>query len=220
MRVEPAPCEWLLPAPALADLGQDVIGLGADLAPGTVLQGYRMGLFPMHVDTGQLGWWSPDPRGILRLADLRVSRSLHKSIGQFEVTIDQDFTRVMRKCSASRGDGDWITEEFIATYSALHDMGWAHSVEVWSKGELVGGLYGIEVGGVFAGESMFYRERDASKVALVALVNELRTRGDDRFIDVQWRTEHLASLGAVAISRADYLTMLANALLLEPCFTN
>ncbi|GDX31488.1 leucyl/phenylalanyl-tRNA--protein transferase [Actinomycetes bacterium] len=220
MRVEPPPCEWQLPDPWRADLGQDLVGFGADLAPGTVLQSYRMGLFPMHIDTGQLGWWSPDPRGILRLADLRVSRSLRKSTGQFEVTFDRDFNRVMRECGDSRRDGVWITEEFIAAYSTLHDMGWAHSIEVWSSDELVGGLYGIEVGGVFAGESMFYRRRDASKVALVALVDLLRTQGDERFIDVQWRTKHLASLGAVAISRGEYLTALATALLIEPCFTN
>lgn len=151
MRVEPPPCEWQLPDPWRADLGQDLVGFGADLAPGTVLQSYRMGLFPMHIDTGQLGWWSPDPRGILRLADLRVSRSLRKSTGQFEVTFDRDFNRVMRECGDSRRDGVWITEEFIAAYSTLHDMGWAHSIEVWSSDELVGGLYGIEVGGVFAG---------------------------------------------------------------------
>ncbi|MDA3022773.1 MAG: leucyl/phenylalanyl-tRNA--protein transferase [Actinomycetota bacterium] len=220
MRVEPAPCEWLLPDPELAAPGEDVVGLGADLAPGTVLQAYRMGLFPMHVDTGELGWWSPDPRGILRLADLRVSRSLRKSIGQFEVTIDREFTRVMRECGDSRRDGVWITEEFINTYSALHEMGWAHSIEVWRNRELAGGLYGIEVGGLFAGESMFYLEPDASKVALVALVNKLRTCGDGRFIDVQWHTKHLASLGAIAISRSEYLRALAKAMPLDPCFAN
>ncbi len=220
MRVEPAPGEWLLPDPALAAPDQDLVGLGADLAPGTVLQAYRMGLFPMHVDTGELGWWSPDPRGILRLVDFRVSRSLRKSSGRFEITIDQAFARVMRECGDSRRDGLWITEDFIATYSTLHDMGWAHSIEVWRTGELVGGLYGIEIGGLFAGESMFHRERDASKVALVALVNKLRTCGEGRFIDVQWRTNHLASLGAIAISRAEYLSDLKSALLLEPCFAN
>jgi leucyl/phenylalanyl-tRNA--protein transferase len=133
--------------------------------------------------------------------------------------MDQDFTQVMRECAAGRRDGAWITEEFIESYSALHQMGWAHSVEVWRAGELVGGLYGIEVGGVFAGESMFHRERDASKVALVALVNKLRICGDDRFIDVQWCTDHLASLGAIEISRKEYLFTLKQALLLEPCFT-
>ena len=219
MRVEPAPGDWLLPDPALADPGFEIVGLGADLAPGTVLNAYRMGLFPMHVDTGELGWWSPDPRGILRLTGLRVSQSLRKSLSNFEVTMDQDFTRVMRECGAGRRDGAWITEEFIDSYSTLHQLGWAHSVEVWRSGELVGGLYGSEVGGVFAGESMFHRERDASKVALVALVNKLRICGDDRFIDVQWCTDHLASLGAIAISREEYLLTLKQALLLEPCFT-
>lgn len=218
MRVEPPPCGWLLPDAASAEPGFDVVGVGGDLQPGTVLQAYRMGLFPMHMDTGELGWWSPDPRGILPLDKLRVTRSLRKSLQHFEVTIDRDFTRVMRECGDERRDSGWITQEFISTYSALHEMGWAHSIEVWCERELVGGLYGIEIGGIFAGESMFHRARDASKVALVALVDKLRAGGGDRFIDVQWCTGHLASMGALEISRGDYLKMLEQALALEPCF--
>jgi len=190
----------------------DLIALGADLSPSTVLAAYRLGLFPMHLDTGELAWWSPDPRGILRLDDLRVSRSLRASVRRFTITVDQCFTQVMRECADERRDRGWITDEFIDTYSSLHEMGWAHSIEAWTAdGELAGGLYGIELGGVFAGESMFHRVRDASKVALVRLVETMRAAGGERLIDVQWCTDHLASLGAVEIPRDGYLSMIAGA---------
>ena len=124
----------------------------------------------------------------------------------------------MRACADERRDHGWITDEFIDTYSQLHRMGWAHSVEVWTTaGALAGGLYGIEIGGLFAGESMFHRERDASKVALVALVERLRAAGGDRLLDVQWCTDHLASLGAIEVSRAEYLSRLQAALPSTPC---
>lgn len=194
------------------------MAIGADLDVSTVFAAYRLGMFPMHLETGELAWWSPDPRGILPLDGLRVTRSLSKSARRFQVTVDAAFVDVMRECADRRRDSGWITEEFVETYSALHDLGWAHSVEVWSAaGDLVGGLYGLEIGGLFAGESMFHRERDASKVALMALVDALRAGGGDRLLDVQWRTDHLASMGAIDVPRAAYLARLDEALQLEPC---
>ena len=218
MPIEPAPCPWLLPDPARAEPGLDVVGVGADLEPGTVLAAYRAGLFPMGLDDGLLGWWSPDPRGILPLDAMRVTRSLRQSAKRFTTTIDRAFDDVMRAC-AERPEGErWITEEFRRTYGELHRLGWAHSVEVWSAGELVGGLYGIEVGGLFAGESMFHRARDASKVALLELVRTMRAAGGERLLDVQWVTDHLATLGCVEVSRSDYLRRLRTALRTQPAF--
>jgi leucyl/phenylalanyl-tRNA--protein transferase len=183
-----------------------------------------MGLFPMQVDiesgVQELGWWSPDPRGILRLNQLKVSRSLHKSMRKFTVTFDQAFERVMRSCWRDGGGGNWITDEFVQTYTYLHGKGFAHSVEVWNAGgELVGGLYGIEIGGLFAGESMFHRERDASKVALVSIVQKLGECSGTRLFDVQWQTEHLKTLGVTQISRTDYLDELNMVLGSKPCFS-
>ena len=218
MPVEPPPCQWDLPDPAAAEPGQDVVAIGADLSVSTVLTAYRRGMFPMHLEGGELAWWSPDPRGVLPLQGLRMSRSLRKSARRFEVTVDAAFVDVMRGCADERRDQAWITQEFVDTYTELHRMGWAHSVEVWSAtGELAGGLYGIEVGGLFAGESMFHRERDASKVALVRLVERLMDADGGRLLDVQWTTEHLASLGAIEVPRSRYLAMLADVLRLEPC---
>ena len=215
-RLDPGPPRWVLPNPSLAPPGEDLVGVGGDLDVGTVLDGYRAGLFPMFVRPGVLGWWSPDPRAVLPLDRLRVSRSLRKSVRRFDVTIDTAFEAVMRGCAdPSRTEG-WITEEFISTYCRLHALGWAHSVEVWWSGHLVGGLYGVEIGGLFAGESMFHRERDASKVALVHLVAHLAADGLPRVLDVQWRTGHLASLGVVDLPRARYLSMLPAALTLPP----
>lgn len=213
----PAPSRWDLPDPSRAHPGEDVVAVGADLDVSTVFAAYCRGLFPMHLSTGELAWWSPDPRGVLPLDGLRVTRSLAKSARRFDVTIDRSFAEVMRECGDERRESGWITGDFIDTYTRLHGMGWAHSVEVWHDGALVGGLYGIEIGGLFAGESMFHRERDASKVALVALVEVLRGCGGDRLLDVQWRTDHLASLGAVEIPRLEYLRRLDAALALPPC---
>jgi len=219
MPMDPGPCLWDLPDPAVAEPGQDLLAVGADLSPSTILEAYRRGLFPMHVETEELGWWSPDPRGIVPLANLRVTRSLRRSMHHFEFSVDQAFAEVMRGCSEGRKDGDWINEEFHQAYGQLHRMGWAHSVEVWQGGTLVGGLYGIEIGGLFAGESMFHRVRDASKAALVILVETLRSGGGDpesRLLDVQWCTDHLATLGAVEVPRRDYLAALDRALGMEP----
>lgn len=219
--VEPPATGWVMPDPLLADPGEEVLGVGADLAPGTLLAAYRSGLFPMDLERGgPLGWWSPDPRGVLPLDGMRVTRSLAKSCRRFTITVDTDFEGVMRACGDVRRPSGWITEEFVAAYTELHRLGWAHSVEARDAGgRLVGGLYGVEVGGLFAGESMFSLERDASKVALVALVDVLRAApGPGRLLDVQWRTDHLATLGVVEVPRSEYVAMLRRALPLPPAF--
>jgi leucyl/phenylalanyl-tRNA--protein transferase len=159
---------------------------------------------------GPLGWWSPDPRGIVPLDGLIVHTSLRKARKRFTVTVDRMFVDVMRECADPRRPDGWIDDEFVAAYLRLHELGWAHSIEVWTPGRegaadgLVGGLYGVAIGGLFAGESMFHRTRDASKVAFVETVERLGRNGGALF-DVQWCTPHLASLGAIEISRSDYL---------------
>ena len=178
---------------------------------GTVLRAYRSGLFPMHLPDGRLGWWSPVRRGVIPLEGLRVSRSLRRSVRRYEVTVDGAFEQVLEGCAdPARPDG-WITEEIQAAYTRLHEMGWAHSVETWSARRLVGGFYGVAIGGAFFGESMFHTARDASKVALVRFVDAFSGSGGV-LLDVQWATDHLSSLGAIEMSRADYLSALGRAL--------
>ena len=156
-----------------------------------------------------LGWWSPDPRGIIRPADLHVSRSLRRSMRRFRVTADSAFEQVMLGCADPVRTGRWITPASLRAYGHLHRLGWAHSIEVWEEERLVGGLYGLAIGGLFAGESMFHRVTDASKAALASLAEILVTEGDSRrLIDVQWVTPHLATLGAVEVSRPTYLLSL------------
>jgi leucyl/phenylalanyl-tRNA--protein transferase len=197
----------------------DVLAIGADLDPGTVFAAYCRGLFPMHLDTGELAWWSPDPRGVLPLDRLRVTKSLRASTRRYRVTVDAAFADVMAGCADERREQGWITPDFVEAYSELHRMGYAHSVEAWdATGDLAGGLYGVSIGGLFAGESMFHRATDASKVALVALVGILGEDGQDRLLDVQWRTEHLATLGVIEIPRREYLSRLDAALLLPSAF--
>jgi leucyl/phenylalanyl-tRNA--protein transferase len=210
MAVEPPPSPWALPAAETAD-ERGVVGIGADLEPGTLLAAYRSGLFPMPVDGGVVAWWSPDPRGILPLDGLRVSRSLRQSMRRYEVTVDRDFAAVITACADPARPHGWINGAVEAAYTRLHELGWAHSLEVWQDGTLVGGLYGVAVGGLFAGESMFHRVRDASKVALVHLVELLADDGS-RLLDVQWTTPHLVSLGAVDVPRRRYLDLLGAAL--------
>ena len=188
-----------------------LVAVGADLEPGTLLAAYRSGLFPMPMDGRRTAWFSPDPRGIVPIDGLRVTRSLRRSGRRVDVTIDTRFSEVMQRCADPSREGGWITAEFVAAYTALHELGWAHSVECYGDGELVGGLYGVRINGFFAGESMFHTVPDASKVALVQLVHWLATTGAT-LLDVQWTTPHLVSLGAVDITRDEYLTLLANAL--------
>lgn len=204
---------WRIP-PAADWPIDDLVSAGGDLEPSTLIDAYRHGLFPMELTglPGVLGWWSPNPRGILPLEQLRVTKSLRRSAAHYEVRFDTCFDRIIRACAnPSRPDG-WINTDFIAAYTKLHELGWAHSVEVFDRtGELAGGLYGVRIHRLFSGESMFHVQRDASKVALVALVDHMRAQGMS-LLDVQWCTEHLASLGAIAVPRAEYLARVADAL--------
>lgn len=194
-----------------------------------VLSSYRAGLFPMGIGsggTGRMGWWAPRRRGVLFPGDLKVSKSLRKSMRRFEFSVNMDFERVIRACADPSRPGSWITEDIIGLYLGLHSGGWAHSVEVRSEGVLVGGLYGVAIGSFFAGESMFHTQRDASKAALVHLVSLLDgttapalptsvDTDDDAngwLIDTQWQTSHLASLGVSEISGLDYSARLDSAL--------
>ena len=188
----------------------DVVGRGADLEPETLIYAYRHGVFPMVsnesiVTDSDLLWWSPQMRAIIPLDGLKVSRTMRRSAKKFEIRVDTQFENVMRNCAAPHRDNGWITEEFIDAYVRLHHLGWAHSIEVIDEsGLLAGGLYGVRINKFFAGESMFHLVRDASKVALMALVETMKS-SNMSLLDVQWLTPHLASLGAVAIKRDEYL---------------
>jgi leucyl/phenylalanyl-tRNA---protein transferase len=216
MRVptEPPQTQWEMPSPDLAG-EDDLVGSGADLEPGTLLAAYRTGLFPMPIpDSRAMLWWSPARRGVLPLNRLRMSRSLRQSCAKYDIRVDTAFDAVIRACADPSRDGGWITDDIIAAYTRLHHDGWVHSVEAWdADGRLAGGLYGVTIGGFFAGESMFHHQRDASKVALVALVRALSDQyADERLVDVQWQTPHLARLGVTEVPRGEYLTMLQRAL--------
>ena len=213
--VEPPPGDWALGRLRPTE-DEDLVAAGADLAPGTLIAAYRAGLFPMGLgDHGArpIGWWSPEPRGVLVPGGFRERRSLTKSRAKYEIRVDTAFAEVMRHCADPEREGRWITDEIVTAYSEMHRLGWAHSIEAWRDGELAGGLYGIAIGGLFAGESMFHLRRDASKVALAALVDIVRSDGDERrLIDVQWSTEHLERLGVVQWPRRRYLEALRSAL--------
>jgi leucyl/phenylalanyl-tRNA--protein transferase len=209
--VEPPPSAWSF-APADAADENGIVAVGADLEPGTLLAAYRAGLFPMPAEGargGPIVWWSPDPRGVLPLDGLRVSRSLRRACARYEVRTDTAFAAVVAACADRRRPGAWITDEIAAAYLRLHDLGWAHSVEAWDDDGLAGGLYGVAVDGLFAGEAMFHHRTDASKVALVGLVELLSSDGAPRLLDVQWATDHLRTLGVVPIARPEYLERLA-----------
>lgn len=185
-----------------------------------VLHGYRIGLFPMADPDGRILWFSPDPRCVIPLDRFHVPRSLRKTVerGGFEVRIDTAFDQVIAAC-ADRPEGTWITGGIPRVYRTLHRRGFAHSVEAWHRGEFAGGLYGIAIGGAFFGESMCTRIKDASKVALVALVERLRTRGFV-LLDTQWKTQHLARFGALEIPRREYLRRLRAAIELPVRFAD
>jgi len=213
MPIDPGPTRWRLPAPGRRD--GDLVASGGDLEPSTLLAAYRRGLFPMPADlaSDEVCWWSPVRRGVLPLDGLRVSRSLRASVRRYEVRVDTAFADVVEACADPGRDSRWINEAVIGGYTRLHELGWAHSVETWQDGRLVGGLYGVAIGGLFAGESMFSRATDASKVALVRLVELLSDAyADRRLVDTQWQTPHLRSLGVVEIPRAEYFRRLEVAL--------
>ena len=216
MPVEPPPTPWHLP-PSRDWPPHDLVALGADLEPGTLLAAYRSGLFPMPAPNGDIGWWSPVARAVLPLDGMRVTRSLRRSARRFEIRVDTAFGEVLSACADPRRPDGWIDDDVRAAYDALHELGWVHSVEAWRDGRLAGGLYGVAIGGLFAGESMFHRETDASKAALLGLVELLADEhADARLLDVQWATAHLTSLGVVELPRRDYLTRLDRALRLPP----
>lgn len=190
---------------------------GSMIASEVLLQGYRLGVFPMAMEDGDIEWFSPNPRGILPLDDFHIPHALERTVrkGGFEIRINTAFGRVMRHCAAR--DDTWIDGQIIRSYTRLHDLGHAHSVETWLNGKLVGGLYGVALGGAFFGESMFHKVTDASKVALCALIDRLRVR---RFVllDTQWLTPHLKRFGGIEVSRAQYMHLLGSAVNLVRSF--
>lgn len=209
----------LPPVEQALDEPNGLLAAHGDLAPGTLLEAYRHGVFPWFSDGQPLLWWSPDPRAVFYPARFHVSRSLARTLrrGVFEVTLDKDFAGVMRGCAAPRrdGDGTWITAEMFAAYEELHRLGHAHAFECWHDGELVGGMYGVAIGRVFFGESMFSRMTDASKVALATACRQLTAWGYELF-DCQVPNAHLASLGAVLLPRARFVAALSTLCAQEP----
>jgi leucyl/phenylalanyl-tRNA---protein transferase len=189
-----------------------LLAVGGTLSPRRLIAAYEQGVFPWYAEGQPVLWWSPDPRAVLFPAELRVSRSLRKRMRNagFETRLDTAFAAVIEHCAAPRasGEGTWLTADMIAAYTELHALGLAHSVESWRSGELVGGLYGVRLGRVFFGESMFSRTADASKIALVRLIDEARTRGIV-MIDCQIASPHLQSLGSRSIPRAEFIALLA-----------
>jgi leucyl/phenylalanyl-tRNA--protein transferase len=195
-----------------------LVAVGGDLSTARLLDAYRNGIFPYFDDTCPILWWSPDPRAIIELDGLYVSRRLARTLrsGRFTTTINQAFDAVLRGCAA-RAEGTWLTSDMILAYNRLHRKGHAHSVEVWHEGELAGGIYGVAIGGLFAGESMFTHVRDASKVAMVRLVERMRERGFTLF-DVQYLNDHTRWMGAVEIPRKRYLARLREAVAIATTF--
>lgn len=201
--------------PAPESAGPDgFLGVGGKLTTEWLLDAYRHGIFPWPLNDGTLAWFSPDPRAVMEFADFHISRRLRDTLrsGKFTTTLDRDFAAVMDGCGTAqdRGGHTWITPAMRAAYVRLHEAGHAHSIEVWHNGELAGGTYGVAIGAVFAAESMFYRVRDASKVALASLIERLRA-GGFTLLDIQQETPHTASLGARSIARTEYLRRLVAA---------
>jgi leucyl/phenylalanyl-tRNA---protein transferase len=214
----PAPTTWTFEPPP-DDHPDDLWAFGADLEPGTLLAAYRLGLFPMPIGP-RLGWFSPPRRGVVPLESFAPARSLRRAARRFDVRVDTAFADVVAGCARPGDPHSWIDAGIEAAYGRLHELGWAHSVEAWDADGLAGGLYGVGLGGLFAAESMFFARTDASKAAFVALVERLRAAGDAdrRLLDVQWLTPHLAFLGAIEVSRAEYRRRLAHALPLDGAF--
>ncbi|SFN03468.1 leucyl/phenylalanyl-tRNA--protein transferase [Thermodesulforhabdus norvegica] len=207
--------ELIFPHPELAD-EDGLLAVGGDLSPARLLLAYSAGIFPWYDESTPILWWSPDPRLILLPRDIKISHSLRRVLkkGRFRVSFDQAFHRVIRECAAVRvekGLQTWLIPEMIEAYERLHELGFAHSVETWMEGKLVGGLYGVSLGRAFFGESMFSREKDASKVALVILAMVLQS-WNFHFIDCQLPSDHLKRMGAVEVPRAKFLEMLREAL--------
>lgn len=198
--------------PAKAD-ASGFVAFGGDLTPPTLLRAYRSGIFPWYGDGMPICWWSPDPRAILPLDNPHVSRRLARTqrTKRFATTIDRDFARIIRRCAENREDGTWLVPEMIVAYDRLNQLGQAHSVEVWRGDELAGGIYGVSLGGFFSAESMFHCQSDASKIALIALVEHLNERGHS-LLDIQLLTPHTARMGGIEIPRSEYLERLARAL--------
>ena len=198
-----------------------LVDVGGDLSPERLLARYRQGVFPWYDDLLPICWWSPDPRGIFELDGVRIPRRLRRTYrsGKFQFTIDRDFAGVMQGCSDRPDEGTWITPAMLEAYQTLHRLGFAHSVEVWQAGEMAGGIYGVAIGGFFAGESMFHRRTDASKVAWLFLFEHLRQRGFTLF-DTQILTPHTERLGAVEIPRTVYLERLRHAVRLPVTFVD
>jgi leucyl/phenylalanyl-tRNA---protein transferase len=203
--------QWALPEPATADEGSGLVAFGADLEVETLVDAYRRGIFPWPHEGVVLPWFSPDPRGVLDVAvGAEVSKSLRQRLRRcgWTTTVDVAFDEVVEACAERpAGEGTWIVPAMRVAYGRLHRAGWAHSLEVWDGGRLVGGLYGVRVGGCFTGESMFRRQDDASKVAFVDLVDRWR-EGGGSVVDVQIPTDHLESLGVVGMERSDFLDWL------------
>jgi len=209
--VEPVPSPWEFPPVGVAG-ASDVVAGGADLAPGTVLAAYRRGLFPMPDHRGSILWWSPVDRGVIDIAGYQPSRSLRRARAKFEIRVNTAFDQVIRACADPRRPGSWIDRDIIASYTELHRLGWVHSVEAWDGDELAGGLYGVAIGGLFAGESMFHHKTDGSKAAVAGTIELLDDEyAADRVFDIQWVTDHLATLGAVSIARETYVRRVARA---------
>jgi leucyl/phenylalanyl-tRNA---protein transferase len=201
---------------------QDLIGLSDELDPDLVVLAYRCGVFPMPLHNSwfpaRMGWWSPMRRGVLLPDGVRVTRSLRQSARRYVTTVDAAFGQVLARCADPGRPHGWIDDDIVDAFTVLHERGVVHSVETWTPdGRLAGGLYGVSLGGLFAGESMFHDPeigRDASKVALLRLVRAMQRDGAERLIDVQWRTDHLASLGVIEIDRDEYLAALDETLAL------
>lgn len=190
-----------------------------EIEPEFLLKAYQLGIFPMAMQDGQIAWFSPDPRGVIPLEQFHIPHGLRRSLkrNSFEIRVNAEFRKVMEGCAARATT--WIDDAILFSYGRLHDMGFAHSVETWKDGELAGGLYGVVLGGAFFGESMFSRVPDASKVALVHLVDRLKERGF-RLLDTQWSTPHLKQFGCIDVPRTRYLRLLAEALRVHTRFAD